>query len=211
MKIKPNKEILELTNKFIEDFFTLSEKLDDNAKKERGRNESFYFHYELADAIGFSDYAVNKRTKHKDFPLLTEGAVLPGDRLCQLLFDLNIEGVFEDLIFALDNIENQLGDDCHFEEVKIVKNITTFICCTQNSRLNCTFTDHNKLELRMKKGGDVFHKVVLAHTITAGDLKFEGQKEHTELLYWSNHREITEFYSCLSVVLSEIKDELEVE
>lgn len=211
MKIKPDKQILELTNKFIEDFFILSEQLDDNAKKERARNESYYFHYGLADAIGFSDYAVNKRTRHRDYPLLTEGSVLPGDNICRLLFDLSIEGAFGDLTFALNNIEHQLEDDCRIEVIKVGDTATSFFCVTQNVKLYCTFSNSNTLELRLKKGSEVFHKVVLATTFNAKDMVFEPQKEHTEILYWSHHREISEFYSCLSVVLSEIKDELEDE
>lgn len=208
MKLKPQKEILELTNKFLEDFFTLSEKLEDSIAKGRTRNESYYFHYGLADAIGFSDYAVNKRTKHKDFPLITEGACLPGDRICMLLFDLNIEGVFSDLAYSLERLEYQLEDDNRLEIIKNEKKVITFWCHTQNVKLHCTFSDNKILELRLKKDAEVFHKVILAQTMDTTEVKFFGQKEHTEILYWSRHKDINEFYSCLSVVLSEIKDEL---
>jgi hypothetical protein len=111
MKVSP--ELLELTNKFLKEFFALSAERDGNL------DDSFNFHYTLPDAIAQSDYP-----RYKEQHTILMGMSSFDDSIAKAFFNNNIQGFTEIILkrleykgeqedYIVDNIktEDYLKDD----------------------------------------------------------------------------------------------------
>jgi len=116
--MKQSEKIIALTNKFLEEFFEQAAK--DAAKEDDDENvkrdDSFHFHYTLADAIGQSNYPRDK--KDEQLTLLM-GMSSFDDSMAKVMFNERIQGFVKIIEDALACTEEQ--DDYRIENVRTEK------------------------------------------------------------------------------------------
>jgi hypothetical protein len=116
------KSLQDLTNKFIKEFLDLAHAESVKEKKESTmpqlvsdkRDDSYTFNYTLAECLVYSDFV--KKNKDEDYPLVGSGFA---SNIVKGLFEFNIRGFNKDIMYVLENFNNQDSDlDYYFRDLK---------------------------------------------------------------------------------------------
>lgn len=209
MKLRTKPPLLELTNKFLNDFFNLSAELDN---RKRPDNDSYSFNYTLMSALEQSDYIKNIESKDSGFPMPSAGT-----NLIEALYSSNLIHVPDNLMYVIQNFDEQLHDDNEFTVLKMTPKGYSFNVKSQNVNFKCfveltSDKKFNNLILSDKKG--MFHKLETGYILgEAMNSPEDVQKTlwFPEKFWLSRIKDINEFYSVLDCIYNEIKEELEAE
>lgn len=209
MKLKTKQPLLDLTNKFLDNFFTLAAELEE---RKRPDNDSYSFNYTLMSALGQSDYIKDIQLKDPGYPMPSAGT-----NLIEELYSSHLTAVPENLIYVIDRFEDQLHDDNEFTSLKKSGYNITFTVKSQNVNFKCTVQlseDKSFKSLSLKDKKEVFHKLERGY-ILGEDIKSPSDLNKTlyfpEKLWLSRIKDINEFYSVLDCVYNEIKEDAEAE
>ena len=86
--MKVNQKLLDLTNKFLEEFLLMAHELDgDGGDGKRKRDDLYQFNYTLADAIAQSNYP-----KYKEQYTILMGMSSFDDKIAKAMFNTRIQG-----------------------------------------------------------------------------------------------------------------------
>lgn len=131
--MKKDTRLQELTDKFINEFFSLAHKVNVSERKESfnttkaKRSDSYEFNYTLADCIANSAH-VQKHQIDSFMPLLGMGFA---QNIVKNLFNENIQGTIKRVLFA---VKNHAKQDTYLDY--FIRNVKTVECIVDDTKTN---------------------------------------------------------------------------
>lgn len=98
---KKHQNLIDLTNNFLNEFFEMAAKNEDEERT--GRNDSFHFNYNLVRVLMETDHVKNNEVGELN-PLIGMG--FP-EQILKAFFQHNIQGNRKNILFLLENYEKQ--------------------------------------------------------------------------------------------------------
>jgi hypothetical protein len=113
---KPDDRLMTLTNNFLQDFFVLAQKCEQDSNEKFNElkskpskkvvikeNKSFHFHYTLPEALLHSEYAL--ANDYRDRQLVGMSSI--ADTIIKTSFELSLRGIGKDILFLINNFKKQ--------------------------------------------------------------------------------------------------------